>query len=214
MSWMTPSTWVTRPRSDEKYEEVSPRYFLPVRLLKARREVAEHLLDPEGWRSHGLGIAQKYIGESTRLHIWDPSLTEFSEEETIHNHRFSFCSEILYGDLQHTEVVIDNFGDWQKAVFTHDKEEVSTLVTGLVGIKSEHTCELSAGDSYVFPTSAYHRAAATSLAVTLLHMGPKSGPCQALFPPGSTPRYARGEDTSESLAKILVQAAALGRSWI
>ena len=214
MTWITPSTWVTHPRSDEQYEETSPRLFLPKRVVKARRKVAEHLLDPTGWRAHGLGIAQKYIDENTRVHVWDPSLTGFAEEETTHNHRFGFASLILYGQVQHTEVVIDDaFGDWQQAAFTTTPEGVSTLTIGHVGIKSEHPCKFNVGDTYVFPAGAYHRAAATSLAVTLLYMGPKVGPSYALFPPGSTPRHAHDQIPEGSLEKILEQAAELGRRW-
>ena len=195
--WATPSTWcIDDPQHKEWRERVAP-----------------HFSDPEGWRSHGLGMAQKYLEPGLRLHVWDPSLSDFTEEESTHCHRFAMASHILLGDLQHTEVQIDSPGNWSLASFTTHPDGVEVKVESQVSVTSEYPSVLPEGSIYFFPAQTYHRAATRGLVITLVHLGPKTGPSFALFPPGTIPRHAHGEVPQGALGNVLEAAREATSSW-
>lgn len=195
--WATPTTWVSNSDQVNYWRN----------LLKT------HLETPKGWRAHGLGIVQKVIAENTRVHVWDPTLFGFNEDETTHNHRFSFHSTLIYGAVRHTEVQLIPRGDWQRASFTSTPTGVEVKVVDYVGIQREYPCRIEVGQSYTFAMGSYHRAAVDSLTITILNMGPKEGPSYAIFPPGSVPRHAHNQVPDGQVDKVLDRAASVAQSW-
>ena len=49
---------------------------------------------------HGLGFIQVILGGNQRLHVWHPDLPRRKcfEHSSIHDHRFSFTSQVLVGE--------------------------------------------------------------------------------------------------------------------
>lgn len=49
---------------------------------------------------HGLGFIQVVLGGNQRLHVWHPDLPKrrCAEFSSIHDHRFSFTSQVLVGE--------------------------------------------------------------------------------------------------------------------
>lgn len=49
---------------------------------------------------HGLGFIQVILGGNQRLHVWHPDLPKRKcfEHSSIHDHRFSFTSQVLVGE--------------------------------------------------------------------------------------------------------------------
>ncbi len=52
------------------------------------------------WRWHGLGMLQREISESTRVHVWHPALVKVPMGfRRVHDHRFDLTSLVLVGEL-------------------------------------------------------------------------------------------------------------------
>lgn len=187
--------------------------FVDPEFQALRRHVTPHIFEDEGWRSHGLGMAQKYIGDDLRLHVWDPTLTGFEEDELTHCHRCAMVSHVLHGVLHHTEVLLGPDGEWAKASFTTHPDRVDVKVEDRVSIEAEHPCLLSEGMFYTFPAQTYHRATTKGLVVTLVELGPKTGPSFALFPPGSTPRHAHGQVPEGAVGEVLKAVRTAVHEW-
>lgn len=52
-------------------------------------------------RFHGNGFVQVYLSPTKRLDIWHPDLPALPTAGGIHDHRFSFVSDVLLGELYH-----------------------------------------------------------------------------------------------------------------
>ncbi|MBN2982515.1 MULTISPECIES: hypothetical protein [Cohnella] len=91
---------------------------------------------------HPLGF-EKYViwksewnGPRMRLHYWPENKWPF---ESIHDHRFHFCSAILCGS------------------YTHEKYEVKKTVGDQVELELTEKTLMRAGDVYYFPAGSFHR---------------------------------------------------------
>ena len=58
-------------------------------------------------RLHGNGFIQLDLNGKDRLHVWHPDLPKQEFPTPIHDHKFSFKSHILYGELTHIEYHAD-----------------------------------------------------------------------------------------------------------
>lgn len=56
-------------------------------------------------RFHGAGFTQLYISEYSRLHFWHPAFPPTIRDGRIHDHKFTFKSEVLLGNLTHATYV-------------------------------------------------------------------------------------------------------------
>jgi len=81
------------------------------------------------WRRHGIGLLQAYLCEGeneTRVHVWDERLVRsgIRDHGDIHDHRFSFVSTVLAGELtnQLAKVAENPTGRYQVHQVLHARE--------------------------------------------------------------------------------------------
>ncbi|MGK4579549.1 hypothetical protein [Kitasatospora sp. HPMI-4] len=104
------------------------------------------------------------LGYRLTLHLWNPPYTEDElEDETIHDHRFSFWSAVLAGNLVSENFVRSADGPaFQEWRYFPDKNGLATTSnfydfvgeTGLTGTEASHT---PAGNSYFLTYESVHR---------------------------------------------------------
>lgn len=58
------------------------------------------------WRHHGLGVLQREISDTQRIHVWSPALSTLQGARRCHDHRFDLHSVVLLGDIFDTPVSI------------------------------------------------------------------------------------------------------------
>ena len=134
-------------------------------------------LDPDNLevRRHGNGFLQVDLPNGTRLHIWNPELDAAQSVPTpIHDHRFSFRSIVLYGNLHHW--VYDNLTPDSvmpthhvyEAKPRHDEDTV-LVDTGRVVRVGFPTCQtIPAGGSYSFGMHLFHETPIFEYAITVM----------------------------------------------
>ena len=109
----------------------------------------------------GLGFIQLKINDKERYHFWHEDLPGIIAEEEIHDHRYDFISEVLYGSL-YQEV-----WDFEENYLgTHEMYEVSCdaentvdpsyICTGDVYLTSSY--ELIVGSKYTMFADTFHKA--------------------------------------------------------
>ena len=52
---------------------------------------------PAPWRHHGLGLIQREVNETLRVHVWDIRLRRIWGLRAVHDHRFTMTSTVLAG---------------------------------------------------------------------------------------------------------------------
>lgn len=166
----------------------------PIKLAEMKALVRDVLLNPGSpWRSHGLGMIQFELSESLRIHIWDPRLCQFSEEETGHRHRFDMKSSVLWGSVNHIEVTPVPGSEYRKVCFHGSNKTGVSEEEGLWDLL-KHPMHISAGQSYHMPFEAYHQFSVPEMAITLVTRSQLRGDSEAFFPVDSVPRPGRAED--------------------
>ena len=58
------------------------------------------------WRHHGLGVLQREISDTQRIHVWSPILATLQGARRCHDHRFDLHSVVLLGDIFDTSVSV------------------------------------------------------------------------------------------------------------
>lgn len=139
---------------------------MKIDAFRARAKV-DPQLEP---RFHiGLGMIQLHLIKSekntVRYHVWHPDLPPLTAGRSIHNHRFSFRSEVLKGALWNTPLA-PVFGSthvlWQ--CFREGGPPAKNL--GPVGLRREDTDRFLAGESYFFEAGRFHETQCFGLTVT------------------------------------------------
>lgn len=173
-------------------------------------EIAKSALSSlEGWRVHGLGMAQKYVDEDTRVHVWHADLGLIGIEGGIHNHRWGLVSHVVYGSLFQEEWLPtpDPNGFWVRWEHgnegnrqTHNTNERYSL--------QPMTARIDAGQVYTFPKGPYHRSVLEGeLTVTVLRRTDRSGQSSAMIPVGVTPRNGLDVTPGEEVfARVMARA--------
>jgi hypothetical protein len=121
----------------------------------------------------GLGFIQLKLDDAQRLHFYHPELLADIPEEELHDHRYTFKSEILHGVFVHEEYhFVSGEGD-------HELVEVSCrpgsdveprlLDRGQAVAAGRYT--MVAGSEYVFPVGGFHRVS-TREAITRITRQP------------------------------------------
>ncbi len=128
-------------------------------------------------RVHGNGFIQLDIPSRSafRLHVWPhPQLQAQAVYTGIHNHKFSFKSEILLGTLIHTQfenLVQDDNGEWKiyKPV-PRDREDKGLELASphLFTLTNPQKFEMSKGSEYEFPYGKFHDSKGKGLTATLI----------------------------------------------
>jgi hypothetical protein len=169
--------------------------------LKQKRSLAKKIIfdDKSVWRSHGLGMIQYPIDENYRIHIWDTRLSQFSIEETCHRHTFDMTSDVLWGEVNHIEVIPRNATSFsgvqkfKKVIFEGAENTTVKEQDGLYEL-SCFDMRIVEGKSYSMPQEAYHQFSIPTLTITIIERRNFRGNSEAFFPVGINPRAGRAED--------------------
>lgn len=131
------------------------------------RSKADPQLEP---RFHiGLGMIQLHLVKSdrntVRYHVWHPDLPPLTTGRSIHNHRFSFQSTVLKGELWNTPLA-PIFGDthvlWQ--CFKEGGPPAANL--GPIAVHRFAPDRFRPGQSYFFEAGRFHETACYGMTVT------------------------------------------------
>ena len=188
--------WLKRRYEDQATPLALTRtYEIDDKTMQARMDVAKAALqgDLEGWRSHGIGLIQRYVPgpkdlRQFRVHIWAPDHAPIGLEGGIHNHRYDFDSVIVCGVLTQEEWTLspDIEGMWR--LWRHDNDTMTVTDTGENFAASPRTLDIHSGQGYAMPRHAYHRSVAKSqVVVTVLERHSVNGHSYALIPQGRVP---------------------------
>lgn len=135
--------------------------FKDINWLKANHQMIHYF---------GLGFIQLKIDNTYRMHFYTESLPAIVSQEDVHNHRYSFFSEIVKGKLLQELYQITD-GD------THIKEQ-ETCKAGIgadgmgvkCGLKETSRHRYFAGSRYWLNHDTFHRVWSAN-AITLLTRG-------------------------------------------
>lgn len=136
------------------------------------------------WRHFGVGALQAYLFESDtleqRIHLWHPALIREGIQGygDCHDHRFSFKSEVLCGNLFNEPwTVIENpsgiYDIYEVENARTAKErtgnfDCETLPVSRASAIVGHKREMIGGDTYEFPRGSFHRTSFLNVTVTLV----------------------------------------------
>lgn len=131
-------------------------------------------------RLHQNGFVQlDLLDGNSRLHIWSDHMLKAQDPRTpIHNHRFSFSSQVILGQLTHVEYewvnersrmneILDS--DIVCELFTGAGDYEHLVPTGQMGTYHETgRFQLPAGMRYTFEHSRYHDSWGHGLTATIM----------------------------------------------
>lgn len=142
----------------------------------------------EGWRSHGIGCLQKYVGDK-RVHVWHRDSVKIGMlDGGIHNHRYDLTSIIIAGVLKQEEWKASPNPNGLWRAWTHDNTTKTPTPTDFFYDLEPYTCLVSAGKGYFFPHYAYHRTIPISeIVVTVVERSNIKGLSSALAYKDLTP---------------------------
>ena len=187
------------------------------------------------WRHFGVGALQDYLFESDsyeqRIHIWHPDLVAegIVGAGDMHNHRFSFTSKVLRGELHNQEYKInegqypvgqnawgtEGHGDLYEVINAREQKKSTGLYDGSVNFVKHvdvgpYGCETTykAGDEYEFGRGRFHRTSFEGLTITLVTKfdtlpGMRA---QIIVPRGATLIHAFDESRKVDIPGIIEQA--------
>ncbi len=125
-------------------------------------------------RFHGNGFIQLDLEDGSRLNVWDPSLYGLAQSirTGIHDHRFSFISEVIYGVQVHQpyEVVSGDEYEIYTPVRRGDTEDTKLVrsMAGRFSFVANHRLEIPRGNSYEFMFGLFHDTVPIGLTATLM----------------------------------------------
>jgi hypothetical protein len=120
----------------------------------------------------GLGFVQLKLNSEERLHFWHPDYCPTVSEDEVHDHRYTFNSDILKGSLTHY------IFDWEPATLmnpglSHEMIYVSCEKDKPAPVKIQYGHlhdigfqTLTVGSSYTFLQGRFHRTAIYEPTVT------------------------------------------------
>ncbi|WP_052730451.1 hypothetical protein [Sphingomonas sp. SRS2] len=124
---------------------------------------------------HGLGFIQVKLPEHQRLHVWHPDLPRRScfAQSAIHNHRFSFESQVIAGTQinRRWKVIEDPRGGHD--LISHDgprseKGGRLSYVAGRVHVDDPQLEVHQIGQRYFMPMLQYHDTPNEGVVITLM----------------------------------------------
>lgn len=158
--------------------------------------------DALNWRHHKTGMLQAYLpNDGRRIHIWHRDLLEdgMTERGAMHDHRFSFVSDILVGSLTNTDLRFEEDPSGSSRVW-----EVCGASTGIVAnwrkreLGNLHhflTASHLAGQRYSMRKGEFHWARLEAwdpeMAITVIvPTTAKVRNARVIMPAGKAPRHA------------------------
>lgn len=113
---------------------------------------------------HGLGFIQVQLGGGQRLHVWHPDLPRRHcfRYSAIHNHRFSFESRILVGEMENINYEIVSRGTGELMTYSHEGPRMAGggrpwTPDGQIGLVECSAVELHPGESYRMGAYDFHK---------------------------------------------------------
>ncbi len=146
----------------------------------------------DGWRPHGIGLIQKYVGEDKdyRVHVWTPSAVQVGLiNGGIHDHRYSFRSVVLVGSISHEEweASPSESGAWRR--WEYDNSTSIPSPEGLYDL-SPRTVAIRAGQAYDFDRAGVHRTLPmTDVVVTVIRRFGVGGDSSTYVVDGILPKH-------------------------
>lgn len=168
-------------------------------------------------RVHGNGFVQLDLTVRRRLHVWgDHRTPRQTIPSQIHDHTFSFKSEIIVGQLVHRtiQVLRDGAGayDLYRAVVNHGEDTRLEKQQGRVLAQIINESLIRAGQTYSFQATRFHETIAPWPCVTVIEKdGPtlsQGGPApRVLVPAGLEPdnSFDRYQTPAELLWQIILE---------
>lgn len=145
--------------------------ILDIDILKHRAAKDERLTP----RHHaGTGFIQVYLKRGLRLHILHPDFPPTRKDSNIHNHRFSFHSQILLGCLKNTVYGLRGGDDHEVyEVYCGSKDAgefriVDPVKVGVCTVKRLGVQLLVAGNDYTCEIGEFHTSQGDGLTATLM----------------------------------------------
>lgn len=113
---------------------------------------------------HGLGFIQVQLPGEQRLHVWHPDLPRRKcfEHSSIHDHRFSFISQVLVGSQINVEVEVTPSDDGTHVAYLHEGTRQACggrpwVPQGRVALGEQVSFEVEAGRRYMVSAYQFHR---------------------------------------------------------
>lgn len=146
---------------------------------KENEMVARFLSDPYApelqFRVHGNGFIQIDLAPDTRLHFWSDLIPRQKVDTQIHDHRFSFKSYVLAGELVQTAYNIransatGRFQVYEAVPQSGENTELVAVEGFRCDVRAKYPSGLLvAGESYVFDALEFHRTDYLTPSVTLM----------------------------------------------
>lgn len=160
--------------------------------------------DSMGWRSHGIGVIQKYMGDR-RVHVWHQDSVKIHLEGGIHNHRYDLTSTVVAGALKQEEwfPTLNEHGFWRRWI--HNNESKVPVPTDEYFDLDPWSMVITTGHRYLYPRTGYHRTVPISeIAITVVDREEVHGVSSALIPRGMTP--VNGQTVELDIPNILQRA--------
>jgi hypothetical protein len=141
------------------------------------------------WRWHGLGMLQREMSETLRVHVWHPDLVKVPPGlRRVHDHRFDLRSLVLIGSLvdkwydvfvgapdANTKIWSIKHAKIQKGASakpgthpTGGDDEPDVDLIGSARADRTATFTRRAGELYEIPRGAFHESEPTGLVITLV----------------------------------------------
>lgn len=146
--------------------------------LIAQSLIEAALAEDNKLRLHQNGFIQLDLLDDTRLHIWDENIpVAQSPRSPIHNHTFSFYSQVLTGELTHVEYDWINLKDIKPALktdmvyclYTGSGDYQNLVSTQIWGTARESSrLVIPAGEAYRFKYGLYHDSFGKGLTATIM----------------------------------------------
>ena len=199
-------SWMRKRYDDSRFPLELTRVYDPPRKKaeEARKLAVRALESDEGWRSHGLGLVQKYV-DGLRVHVWSKGDVKIGLNGGIHNHRYSLNSIVVLGVItqEEWEATENPQGMWSE--FWHDNATWEVEFTGKRYDLTPRTQDIYAGQMYSFPRHCFHRTLPRSeIAITVVDREGVEGKSCALAPVGVN--IVNGQSIELDVKKIVSSA--------
>lgn len=198
--------------------------------MKFNHYIAQRLPELQ-WRHFGVGALQAYLfegpGYEQRIHVWHHSLVAegIRGSGDMHNHRFSFKSDVLCGAIDNREcdVTPDDSGDADVYLVVNAREQKALTGSFDGNVWFSHRANVRwrapkvtvDGSSYEFSRGDFHVTLPLGTTVTLVtkYDVQEGRRAEIVVPHGATLVHAFDESRAPDVAGVIAEAvSALIRS--
>jgi len=176
-------------------------------------------------RVHPNGFIQLDINEKDRLHVWHPSLTVRQKTfSPVHNHIFSFHSEIYVGRLinvcyQKDAAPTGTHEEWRVQLIEGEETKLVRQGEARYHLDPVEMEVMFPGDLYFMPKWEFHEILTNEPTMTVIRkkgavltLGPNSGGASVMVPVGEEPDndFRRGDVDTDALWDLILETARRG----